>query len=331
MGKTALILGITGQDGYYLNQLLQEKGYKVFGMVRPECEKDTQNLAGATLLDGDLTDHTSLVRVVAASNPDEIYNLAGFSHVGKSHEQPELVAQVNTVGVIRLLEVIKNFNPKIKLLQASTYEVFAGNEQMPINEYSDIRPVSPYSIAKAAADEYIKLYRTRYGIYAVSVYLGNHESPLRGHNFVTRKITDWIGRYKAGLTDQPLELGQLQNQRNWGHAKDHVRIMWEILQESTPINKLVCTNKVNTVNDIVSMALYWGLLDTEIEYDEASDRWLFKDKSGKVLVKSDCTSEISKLCGKSFFQDSFMFNTSLDDTIKEMVESDIAKYVRSKN
>lgn len=253
--KRVLISGISGQDGWYLTQLLHKEGYDLFGLHRENSviHPDVKNKV--TLIDGDLTDHTSLQRAFEIAQPDFVYNLAGFSHIGRSFHQPEIVIDVNTLGVVRILEIIKNKFPTTKFLQASTYEVFAGNEQMPISETSPIKPVSPYSISKAAADGYVKLYRKNYGLFVCSAYLGNHESPFRQEHFVTRKISKYFGALKRGQKLPPLSLGYLDARRDFGYAPDYCKAMKLILEQDVADDYIVSSGIQSSVRRICDIAL----------------------------------------------------------------------------
>jgi GDPmannose 4,6-dehydratase len=254
MNKRATIIGISGQDAFFLSKILHAKGYQVFGLHREHSNISPELRSFVTLIDGDLTDQSSLQRAFEISKPDEVYNLAGFSHIGKSFHQPELVIDVNTLGVVRLLEIIKNYYPKTKLLQASSYEVFAGNSEMPINETSPVKPVSPYSIAKAAADEYVKLYRKNYGVWACSAYLGNHESFMRPEHFVTRKISKYFANLRFNKKMPSLKLGYLDAVRDFGFAGDYCDAMYRMVQLDSPQDIIISSNRPRSIRKICEVA-----------------------------------------------------------------------------
>lgn len=254
MSKKAFLTGIAGQDSYFLSKILHSKGYQVFGLHREHSKISPELRSFVTLIDGDLTDQSSLQRAFEISKPDEVYNLAGFSHIGKSFHQPELVIDVNTLGVVRLLDIIKNYYPKTKFLQASSYEVFAGNSEMPICETSSVKPVSPYSIAKAAADEYVKLYRKNYGVWACSAYLGNHESFMRPEHFVTRKISKYFANLRFNKNIPSLKLGYLDAVRDFGFAGDYCDAMYRMVQLDKPEDMIISSNKPRSIRKICEMA-----------------------------------------------------------------------------
>jgi GDPmannose 4,6-dehydratase len=269
--KRACIVGISGQDAYFLSKILYSKGYQVFGLHREHSKISPELRSFVTLIDGDLTDQSSLQRAFEISKPDEVYNLAGFSHIGKSFHQPELVIDVNTLGVVRLLDIIKNYYPRTKFLQASSYEVFAGNTSMPINEDSPVKPVSPYSIAKAAADEYVKLYRKNYGVWACSAYLGNHESFMRPEHFVTRKISKYFANLRFNKNIPSLKLGYLDAVRDFGFAGDYCDAMYRMVQLDNPEDMIISSNKPRSIRKICEMAAlhigingrWFGVLEKE--------------------------------------------------------------------
>lgn len=254
MSKRAAITGINGQDGFYLSKYLLSLGYEVYGLRRPSANDEKIIDPRIKIYDGDLLDGTSLEKFVRESRPHELYNLAGFSHIGKSFGQPETVVDINALGVVRLLEIIKNHSPETRFCQASSYEIFAGNEIMPANELSTPMPVSPYSISKLAADNFIKLYRANFGLFACSAILGNHESPYRPKYFVTRKITNWLAKRLAG-DSAPLSLGFLDAARDWGSAEDYVVAMHQILSGNRPQDYIVCTGVPTTVRQFLELSL----------------------------------------------------------------------------
>ncbi len=252
--KRALITGITGQDGSYLAELLLEKGYEVHGIVRRSSVPNTNridNIIGQiTLHDGDLSDATSLIRIINAVQPDEIYNLAAQSHVQISFDVPEYSGDIDALGVLRILEAcrILGLTKKTKVYQASTSELFGKVEEVPQRETTPFHPYSPYAVAKQYGFWIVKEYRDAYGMFAVNGILFNHESERRGENFVTRKITRAVGRIAEGLQDH-LELGNMDSLRDWGYAKDYVECMWRMLQHDTPEDFVIATGEQHSVRD----------------------------------------------------------------------------------
>lgn len=259
MAKTALITGITGQDGSYLAEFLLEKGYEVHGITRRASISNTariDHLMGKIRLhDGDLTDSTSLIRIIGLVQPDEIYNLAAQSHVQVSFDVPEYSGDVDAIGVLRILEAVRmlGLTKKTKIYQASTSELFGKVEEIPQRETTPFHPYSPYAIAKQYGFWMIKEYREAYGMFAVNGILFNHESERRGENFVTRKITLAAGRIAEGLQDH-LELGNMDSLRDWGYAKDYVECMWMIMQHETPEDFVIATGEQHTVRDFTEKA-----------------------------------------------------------------------------
>lgn len=259
--KRALITGITGQDGSYLAELLLDKGYEVHGMVRRASGRNTSRIehlldkGRVKLHDGDMTDTSSLMRILAETNPDEIYNLAAQSHVQVSFDVPEYSGEVDAVGVLRLLEAVRilDMGKHVKIYQASTSELFGKVEEVPQKETTPFHPYSPYAIAKQYAFWMVKEYREAYGMFAVNGILFNHESERRGANFVTRKITLAAGRIACGLQDR-LYLGNLDAKRDWGYAKDYVECMWLMLQHDKPEDFVIATGVQHTVRDFTELA-----------------------------------------------------------------------------
>ena len=266
--KTAFITGVTGQDGAYLSELLLKKGYKVFGGVRRLSSKnlwrlDELNLLGSdkfSLVDFDLTDPMNALRIIDSIKPDEVYNLGAQSFVGVSFEQPYATAQITGLGALNLLEAIREVNSKIRYYQASTSEMFGKVQSIPQNEDTPFYPRSPYGVAKLYAHWLTVNYRESYDIFASSGILFNHESPLRGLEFVTRKITHAAAMIKAGKQDV-LELGNLNAKRDWGFAGDYVEGMWRMLQADTPDTFVLATNETTTVRDFVK----WAFENASIE------------------------------------------------------------------
>lgn len=261
MAKTALITGITGQDGSYLAEFLLEKGYEVHGITRRASISNTARIdhliaAGSIRLhDGDLSDSSSLIRIIGLVQPDEIYNLAAQSHVQVSFDVPEYSGDVDAIGVLRILEAVRilGLEKKTKIYQASTSELYGKVEEVPQRETTPFHPYSPYAVAKQYGFWIVKEYREAYGMFAVNGILFNHESERRGENFVTRKITLAAGRIAEGLQDH-LELGNMDSLRDWGYAKDYVECMWMILQHDTPDDFVIATGEQHTVRDFTEKA-----------------------------------------------------------------------------
>ena len=257
--KKALITGITGQDGSYLAEFLLEKGYEVHGITRRASIANTGRIEHIMdkikLHDGDLTDSTSLIRIIKEVMPDEIYNLAAQSHVQVSFDVPEYSGDVDAIGVLRLLEAMRmlGLEKTCKIYQASTSELFGKVEEVPQRETTPFHPYSPYAVAKQYGFWMIKEYREAYGMFAVNGILFNHESERRGENFVTRKITLAAGRIAEGLQDH-LELGNMDSLRDWGYAKDYVECMWLIMQQETPDDFVIATGEQHTVRDFTEKA-----------------------------------------------------------------------------
>jgi len=255
--KRALITGITGQDGSYLTELLLEKGYEVYGLMRRKSVVDYGNVAHIKdkihFMYADMTDITSLIHAVQVSQADEVYNLAAQSFVATSWEQPITTADIDAVGVTNLLEAIRIIKPDARFYQASTSEMFGLVQAIPQSEATPFYPRSPYGVAKLYGHWITKNYRESYDLYACSGILFNHESERRGKEFVTRKITDAVARIKYGLLDC-LELGNLDAKRDWGHSKDYVRAMWLMLQQDQADDFVIATNETRTVRDFVTHA-----------------------------------------------------------------------------
>lgn len=257
LNKRALITGCGGQDGSYLAELLLEKGYKVFGLERRGSRKNRENIAHLEgkieLISGDLLDEASLVHALREAEPDEVYNLAAQSFVPESWKQPVYTGEVTGLGAIRLLEAVRQVNPKIKFYQASTSEMFGKVNQEPQNEATPFYPRSPYGVAKLYAHWITVNYRESYGMFAVSGILFNHESPRRGLEFVTRKITSTAAKIKLGLAKE-LGLGNLSAKRDWGYAGDYVEAMWKMLQNKAPRDYVIATGEAHSVREFVEIA-----------------------------------------------------------------------------
>jgi len=264
MSKRAIITGITGQDGSYLAELLLSKGYDVVGVVRrsssPNYWRIQNVLDRIRLRPADLLDQLSLIRLVDEEQPDELYNLAAMSFVPASWDQPMLTCEFNAQGVTRVLEAIRQVNPKIRLYQASSSEMFGKVREVPQTELTPFYPRSPYGVSKAFAHYITVNYRESYDLYAVSGMLFNHESPRRGLEFVTRKVTDAVARIKLGLADA-LSLGNLDTHRDWGYAADYVRAMWLMLQQPHADDFVVATGISHSVRDLVEVAFGHAGLD----------------------------------------------------------------------
>lgn len=288
MSKVALITGITGQDGSYLAEFLLEKGYEVHGITRRASLSNTARidhiLDKITLHDGDLSDSSSLIRVISLVQPDEIYNLAAQSHVQVSFDVPEYSGDVDALGVLRILEAcrILGLTKKTKFYQASTSELFGKVEEVPQRETTPFHPYSPYAVAKQYGFWITKEYREAYGMFAVNGILFNHESERRGENFVTRKITLAAGRIAEGLQDH-LELGNMDSLRDWGYAKDYVECMWMILQHETPEDFVIATGEQHTVRDFTEKAFAANGMTIRWE-GEGIDEKGYDAETGKLLV-----------------------------------------------
>ena len=254
--KKALITGITGQDGSYLAKMLLEKGYEVFGAIRRNAGLYSWRLEKLNIvhdvefIDFDLLEYSNIKKTLAKVNPDEVYNLAAQSFVGLSFEQPILTADIDGLGVLRLLEAVREVGAPMKVYQASTSEMFGKVQATPQNERTPFYPRSPYAFAKVFAHWAMINYRESYGIFATNGILFNHESPLRGEEFVTRKITRAIANLKAGKTDV-LELGNLNAKRDWGYARDYVDAMWRMLQHDRPEDFVIATGETHSVREFV--------------------------------------------------------------------------------
>lgn len=286
--KKVLITGITGQDGSYLAEFLLEKGYEVHGIVRRSSHSNTDRiihiLDQITLHDGDLSDSSSLIRIIGTVQPDEIYNLAAQSHVQVSFDVPEYSGDVDALGVLRILEAcrILGLEKKTKIYQASTSELYGKVEEVPQRETTPFHPYSPYAVAKQYGYWITKEYREAYGMFAVNGILFNHESERRGENFVTRKITLAAGRIAEGLQDH-LELGNMDSLRDWGYAKDYVKCMWLIMQQDTPDDFVIATGEQHTVRDFTEKA--FAANGIKIRWDGVGvDEKGYDVKTGKMLV-----------------------------------------------
>ena len=286
--KKALITGITGQDGSYLAEFLLEKGYEVHGITRRASLSNTARidhiLDKIKLHDGDLSDSSSLIRIISLVQPDEIYNLAAQSHVQVSFDVPEYSGDVDALGVLRILEAcrILGLTKKTKVYQASTSELFGKVEEIPQRETTPFHPYSPYAVAKQYGYWITKEYREAYGMFAVNGILFNHESERRGENFVTRKITLAAGRIAEGLQDH-LELGNMDSLRDWGYARDYVECMWMMLQHDTPEDFVIATGEQHTVRDFTEKAFAANGMTIRWE-GEGVDEKGYDAETGRMLV-----------------------------------------------
>jgi GDPmannose 4,6-dehydratase len=336
--KKALVTGITGQDGAYLAELLLEKGYEVTGTYRRTSsvnfwrieELGIQSHPNLKLVEYDLTDLSSSIRLIQTAQPDEVYNLAAQSFVGVSFEQPVTTAEITGVGPVNLLEAIRIVNPKIRFYQASTSEMFGKVQAVPQKEDTPFYPRSPYGVAKLYAHWMTVNYRESYGIFGSSGILFNHESPLRGREFVTRKITDSVAKIHLGKLDV-LELGNLDAKRDWGFAKEYVEGMWRILQADQPDTYVLATNRTETVRDFVSMA--FKAVDVALEWSGSADNEIGTcKKTGKVLVRVNPKfyrpAEVELLIGdpaKATRELGWKPSTTLEQLCQMMVEADLRR------
>ena len=341
MAKTALITGITGQDGAYLAELLLAKGYFVHGIKRRASSFNTARVdhlyqdphdtdVRLKLHYGDLTDATNLIRIVQEIQPDEIYNLAAQSHVGVSFESPEYTANANGVGTLRVLEAIRilGLEKKTRFYQASTSEMFGKVQEIPQRETTPFCPRSPYGAAKVYAHWITVNYREAYGMFACNGILFNHESPVRGETFVSRKITRALTRIKVGL-QETLHLGNLNARRDWGHARDYVRAQWLMLQQDVPEDFVIASGRQFSVRDFVVAA--GSLLDMNIEWQgEGVDEVGIDASTGRKLVRVDPRyfrpTEVESLLGdatKARQRLGWTAETSFSELVSEMVASDL--------
>lgn len=288
--KKALITGITGQDGSYLAELLLEKGYEVHGLIRRSSVSTTERIdhliaAGTICLhEGDLSDSSSIIRIIGEVQPDEIYNLAAQSHVQISFDAPEYTGDIDALGTLRILEAVHilHLEKKTRIYQASTSELYGKVEECPQNENTPFHPFSPYAVAKQYAFWMMREYREAYGMFAANGILFNHESERRGDNFVTRKITLAAGRIACGLQDH-LELGNLDSRRDWGYARDYVECMWLILQQAAPDDFVIATGVQHTVREFTELAFRHDGIELEWR-GSGMDEKGYDRKSGRMLV-----------------------------------------------
>lgn len=338
MKKAAVVTGITGQDGAYLAKLLIDKGYKVFGTYRRSSstnfwrieELGLQEHPSLELVEHDLTDFSSSLRLLERAEPAEVYNLAAQSFVGVSFEQPITTAQVTGLGALNLLEAIRILNPKIRFYQASTSEMFGKVQEIPQVESTPFYPRSPYGVAKLYAHWMTVNYRESYDIFAASGILFNHESPLRGREFVTRKITDTIAKILCGK-QEVLELGNLDAKRDWGFAGDYVDGMYRMLQIDQPGTYILATNRTETVREFVGMTC--RAVDINLEWrGEGIDEKGIDAKTGKVVIQINPKyyrpAEVDLLIGnpeKAKRELGWESKMGLEELCKNMVEADVIR------
>lgn len=355
--KVALITGITGQDGAYLAELLLKKGYTVHGIKRRSSSLNTERIDHLyqdphekdirfRLHYGDLTDSTNLIRIIQEVQPDEIYNLGAMSHVKVSFDVPEYAANTDGIGTLRILEAVRllNLTQKTRIYQASTSELYGLVQEIPQSERTPFYPRSPYAVAKLYGYWITVNYREAYGMYACNGILFNHESPLRGETFVTRKITRAVARIALGLQEK-LYLGNLNAKRDWGHAQDYVEAMWLILQQDTPEDFVIATGVTTTVRDFVRMAFreigveleFAGEGKTEVARVASSSNKEYFLKPGTEVVAVDPNyfrpTEVDLLIGdptKAKTKLGWNPKRTVQDMVREMVESDLKLFQRDK-
>lgn len=346
--KKAVIFGITGQDGAYLTEFLIDKGYEVHGVIRRTSSTNTSRLdhllkierngqPAITMHFGDLTDSCSIFKVIQEVQPDEIYNLAAQSMVRDSFDIPEYTADVNAIGVLRILEAIRQLGltKKTRFYQASTSELYGLVQEIPQTEKTPFYPRSPYAVSKLFGYWITSNYRESYGIYACNGILFNHESPLRGDTFVTRKITKAAAKIKLGLQDS-LMLGNLDAKRDWGFAKDYVEAMWQILQQENPQDFVISTGENHTVREFAEIAFRQLGIDIKWEGLGIDERGV-DAKTGKILIKIDPRyfrpSEVDQLLGNAAKAEKFLKwqpKTSFADLVKLMVKADLQQEMQKK-
>lgn len=336
--KTAIVTGVSGQDGAYLAELLLEKGYEVYGTYRRTSSVnfwriEEVGIAGnpnLKLVEYDLTDLSSSIRLLESTKATEVYNLAAQSFVGVSFDQPITTAEITGIGAVNLLEAIRIVNPIVRYYQASTSEMFGKVQAVPQNETTPFYPRSPYGVAKLYAHWMTVNYRESYDIFASSGILFNHESPLRGREFVTRKITDAVAKIKLGKLDH-LELGNIDAKRDWGFAREYVDGMWRMLQAEEPDTYVLGTNRTETVRDFVRMAFKAAAIDIEFQGGEENE--IATDAAtGKVVMKINPRfyrpAEVDLLIGdpaKAMEKLGWKPETTLEQLCKMMVEADLRR------
>jgi len=321
MSKRAIITGITGQDGSYLAELLLEKGYDVYGMIRRSSAPNLWRIEGVldrvTLKPADLLDQLSMIRLIDEVRPHEIYNLAAMSFVPASWDQPMLTGEYNSQGVTRLLDAVRQVDPKIRFYQASSSEMFGKVREVPQKETTPFYPRSPYGVSKVFAHYITVNYRESYDMFAVSGMLFNHESPRRGLEFVTRKVSDGVARIKLGLADT-LSMGNLDAHRDWGFAGDYVRAMWMMLQRDTPDDYVIATGKAHSVRDLI-----------EIAFGRAGLDWQKHVRTDPALLRP---AEVEHLLGdatKAHQELGWKPAVEFKELVEMMVDADIARLAKS--
>jgi len=338
--KSAIVTGVTGQDGAYLAQLLLEKGYKVYGTYRRTSsvnfwrieELGVDSHPNLELVEHDLLDAGSCIRLLQTTGATEVYNLAAQSFVGVSFDQPAATAQITGVGALNLLEAIRIVDKRIRFYQASTSEMFGKVQAVPQDETTPFYPRSPYGVAKLYAHWITVNYRESYDIFGCSGILFNHESPLRGREFVTRKITDSVAKIKLGKLDT-LELGNLDAKRDWGYAKEYVEGMWRMLQADEPDTFVLATNRTETVRDFVAMA--FKAAGIEIRFEGEGEREVGIGQDGRTLVRINPKyyrpAEVDLLIGdpaKARTTLGWEPRTDLEELCRMMVEADLRRNER---
>lgn len=346
--KVALITGVTGQDGAYLAELLLNKGYEVHGIKRRSSLFNTnridhlytdlhENNVRFILHYGDMTDSTNIIKIIQDVQPDEIYNLAAQSHVKVSFETPEYTANSDAVGALRILEAIRilKLEKKTKFYQASTSELYGKVQEVPQTENTPFYPRSPYAVAKLYAFWITKNYREAYGMYACNGILFNHESPIRGETFVTRKITRGVARIKLGM-QKKIYLGNIDAKRDWGHAKDYVEGMWLMLQQDNPEDYVLATGETTSVRDFISMAFNEVGIKMKWEGTGVDEKGI-NAETGDILIEIDPNyfrpTEVDLLIGdasKAFNNLGWKPKHNLQDLVKDMVQSDMNLFKRDK-
>lgn len=346
MKKVALISGITGQDGSFLAEFLLSKGYEVHGIMRrsssfntgriehlylEEWVKDMKNPRQVNLHYGDMTDSSSLIRIIQKLQPDEIYNLAAQSHVKVSFDVPEYTAETDAIGTLRMLEAVRilGLERKTKIYQASTSELFGKVQEVPQRETTPFYPRSPYGVAKQYGFWIVKNYRESYGMFAVNGILFNHESERRGENFVTRKITLAAANIANGLQEK-LYLGNLNAKRDWGYARDYVECMWLMLQHESPEDFVIATGEYHSVREFATLAFHYAGIELEWQGEGIDEKGIDK-ATGKVLVEVDPRffrpSEVEQLLGDPTKAKTLLgwnpTTTSFDKLVRIMVEHDM--------
>lgn len=343
MKKRALITGITGQDGSYLAEFLLEKGYEVHGLVRRSSTFNRHNIehifgaegrSTSFLHYGDMSDINSLIHVLREVKPSEIYNLAAQSHVRVSFEIPYYTAQADAVGVLSLLEAVRILDLPAKVYQASTSELYSGNEkEAPQDENTPFKPRSPYGVAKLYAFEITRVYRESYNMFAVNGILFNHESPRRGYNFVSRKITQGVAGIRLGTQDT-LALGNLDAHRDWGYAKEYVEAMWMMVQQKKPQDFVIATGKTHSVREFAEVVFAHAGLPIRWKGKGLKEQGI--DKGGTVRVVIDPVyfrpNEVSYLCGdpsRAKKELGWKARTSFEDLAKMMYDADLTAQTRN--